>query len=326
MILKVFLEDEIRNVIKVDTRAIEEIEKGFTAYSDGKVQVPPILRLDFPNVQGEIDVKTAVIEDLDSFALKVSSGFFDNHKLNLPSLSGLMMLFSSQTGMLKTIFLDNGYLTDVRTGIAGAIAAKYLAKQQISSVGVIGTGVQARYQVEALSLVRDFDTVHVFGRNERAAKKYAEDISATLGKQVIVHQDIESVVKNSDIVITTTPAIAPLIESKWLHPGIHITAVGSDAEHKQELEPEVFSKADLVACDIMEQCIRLGELHHAKENLIDFDLQNVVELGDIISGKTAGRVSDEQITVCDLTGTGIQDTAIARLAFELLENSKEKVK
>lgn len=326
MILKVFLEDEIRNVIKVDTRAIEEVEKGFTAYSDGKVKVPPILRLDFPDVQGEIDVKTAVIEDLDSFALKVSSGFFDNHKLNLPSLSGLMMLFSSQTGMLKTIFLDNGYLTDVRTGIAGAIAAKYLAKQQISSVGVIGTGVQARYQVEALSLVRDFDTVHVFGRNENAAKKYAEDISTALGKQVIVHQDIESVVKNSDIVITTTPATAPLMKSEWLHPGIHITAVGSDAEHKQELEPEVFSKADLVACDIMEQCIRLGELHHAKEHLIDFDLQNVVELGDIISGKTAGRVSDEQITVCDLTGTGIQDTAIARLAYKLLENSKEKVK
>ncbi len=320
--MNIFQEKEIRQFVKVNQKAIEIVEEGFTALAAGKVTLPPIMRIDIPENNGEIDVKTAYIKGLDSFALKISSGFFNNPSLGLPSLSGMMILFNTKTGLTQSLLLDNGYLTDVRTAAAGAIASKYLAKEKVDRVGVIGTGTQARYQIEALSLVRDFQTITVYGRNEEAAKKYASDMEAKLGKKVIVAKSAEEVVKESEVVVTTTSSTEALILADWVHPGLHITAMGSDAEHKQELNANIFGKADLVVCDVKSQCFRLGELHHAKEQGVLNELSSIFEIGEIVSGTKAGRENDQQITICDLTGTGVQDTVIARFAYEQLINRK----
>lgn len=279
------------------------------------------MRIDIPEHNGEIDVKTAYIKGLDTFAIKISSGFFNNSLIGLPSLSGMMILFQTKTGVTESILLDNGYLTDVRTAAAGAIASKYLAKSKVERVGVIGTGTQARYQIEALSHVRDFKQLTVYGRNEESAKKYALEMESTLGIKVVIAKNVEGLVKESEIVITTTPSITPLIKADWLHPGLHITAMGSDAEHKQELEPQIFKKVDVIACDVKSQCFRLGELHHALERqIIKQHDEKIVEIGDIISDTKTGRLDERQITVCDLTGTGVQDTVIARFAYNQLIN------
>lgn len=320
--MKIFQEEEIRQFVGLNLKAIEIVEEGFAALANGHVTLPPIMRVDIPENNGEVDVKTAYIKGLDTFAIKVSSGFFNNPSLGLPSLSGMMMLFSTNTGLAESILLDNGYLTDVRTAAAGAVAAKYLAKPNVQNVGVIGTGTQARYQIEALSLVRRFDMIYVYGRNEEAAKNYAIEMEAKLGKKVIVAKSPEQVVKMSEIVITTTPATTPLIKAEWLHPGLHITAMGSDAEHKQELDENIFSQTDLIVCDVKSQCFRLGELHHAKAKGI-LENKNTVELGEIIIGSHLARTNNEQITVCDLTGTGVQDTVIARFAYEQLVTSSK---
>ncbi|WP_342581086.1 cyclodeaminase [Ureibacillus sp. FSL W7-1570] len=321
--MKIFQEEEIRQLVGLNLKAIEIVEEGFAALASGMVTLPPIMRVDIPENNGEVDVKTAYIKGLDSFAIKISSGFFNNPSIGLPSLSGMMLLFSTKTGLAQSILLDNGYLTDVRTAAAGAIAAKYLAKPDVESVGVIGTGTQARYQIEALSLIRQFETIYVYGRKDEAAKNYAVEMEAKLGKKVIVAKSPEEVVKMSEIVITTTPATSPLIKAEWLHPGLHITAMGSDAEHKQELDENIFSKADLIACDVKSQCFRLGELHHAKDKRIIDEEANIIELGEIITGTKTGRTDHGQITVCDLTGTGVQDTVIARFAYEQLVTGKK---
>lgn len=318
--MKIFEEQEIRQFIHVNEQAIKVVEEGFSALAKGIVTLPPIMRIDIPENNGEIDVKTAYIKGLDSFAIKISSGFFNNASLGLPSLSGMMLLLSSQTGLAKSILLDNGYLTDVRTAIAGAIASKYLAKKQVEQVGIIGTGTQARYQLEALSLVREFSTVIIFGRNDLSARRYAKEMETQLGKPVIIAESIEEVVKTSDIVVTTTPSTQPLIKAEWLHPGLHITAMGSDAEHKQELDAKIFEQTDVIVCDVKTQCFRLGELHHAKSKEIITDDSPIIELGDLTAGFKKGRENQKQITVCDLTGTGVQDTVIARFAFEQLTN------
>lgn len=181
--MNIFHEEEIRNFVKVNSKAIEIVEDGFSALAKGNVTLPPIMRVDLPEHHGEVDVKTAYIKGLDSFAIKISSGFFNNPSLGLPSLSGMMILFQTRTGLTESILLDNGYLTDVRTAAAGAVAAKYLAKSQVKCVGVIGTGVQARYQIEALSYVRDFRTIYVYGRNEESVQSYAKDMELKLGKK-----------------------------------------------------------------------------------------------------------------------------------------------
>ncbi len=322
--MKLFNEEEIRQYVAVNQKAIEIVEEGFTALANGNVTLPPIMRIDIPENNGEIDVKTAYIKGLDTFAIKISSGFFNNASLGLPSLSGMMILFNTTTGITESILLDNGYLTDVRTAAAGAVAAKYLAKETIQDVGVIGTGTQARYQIEALSKVRDFQTIHVYGRNEEAARKYAREIEEELGKKVIIAKSIEKVVKESEVVVTTTPSTTPLIKAEWLHPGLHITAMGSDAEHKQELDAKIFGQVDLIACDVKSQAFRLGELHHAKDQNIVTEASAISEIGEITSGHQRGRENDRQITVCDLTGTGVQDTVIARFAYEqLMTRNKE---
>jgi ornithine cyclodeaminase len=250
------------------------------------------------------------------FAIKVSSGFFDNYKLGLPSASGFMMLMSARTGVPRALLLDNGYLTEVRTAAAGAIAANYLSRTAIQTVGVIGAGSQARFQVKALSLVRDFQKVLVYARSAERAEAYAKEMAAELGIPVEAAESAEQVVRNSDVVITTTPAKEPIVKAEWLHPGLHITAMGSDAEHKQELEAEVLAAADIVVCDAKDQCARLGELHHALASGALADSSSIIELGQLTSKQLSGRDNDEQITICDLTGTGVQDTAIALFAYK----------
>ena len=317
MNITILTETEIRKCVQADDEALTVVEDAFTRLADGKANMPPIMRVDVPENNGEVDIKSAYLQGLDSFAVKMSSGFFDNYKLGLPSLGGMMILLSAKIGFPEALLLDNGYLTDVRTGAAGAIAAKYLAREQIDTVGVIGAGAQARYQVRALRLVRDFNKLLVYSKTPERVDQYVDEMTAELGIDVESVDSSESVVRGSDVVITTTPAKSPIIQADWLHPGLHITAMGSDAEEKQELHAELFGRVDLVVCDRKSQAFRLGELHHARDaGIISENDENIVELGEITSGQHPGRQNDEQITICDLTGTGAQDTAIALLAYQ----------
>lgn len=312
--ITVLREAEIRKSVSLNHEALQEIEKGFTALSIGEVTLPPILRIDVDENHGEVDVKTAYIHGLDSFAIKIASGFFENRKLGLPSGSGMMVLVSTTTGFPMAILLDNGYLTDLRTGLAGAIAARYLAPGKIETVGVIGSGGQARYQVRGLKLAREFNKLMVFGINDSEVSEYIHEMTEELGIDVVKAKDLEALVRESSVVLTTTPSKEPYLQAEWLHPGLHITCMGSDSEDKQEIFPDVFTKADLIICDKKSQVFRLGELHHAKTaEMISED--QVIELGELTSGKKAGRGSEDQITICDLTGVGVQDTQIARLAY-----------
>jgi ornithine cyclodeaminase len=299
----------------MNREALAAVENAFTALSDGKVEMPPIMHLEVSDHNGNVDIKSAYVRGLEHFAVKLGSGFFDNVKRGLPSSSAMMVLLSAETGFCTAVLLDNGYLTDLRTGLAGAVAARHLAPESVSTVGVIGTGAQARYQIRSLKLVRDFDRLLVFGRDPGRLSAYLEAMRKQLGVDTQRAQSILELVTESDLVVTTTPSTQALIQADWLHPGLHITAMGSDLGGKQELDPQVLVGADLLVCDRRSQCATMGELQHAiAAGLISRD-EGVVELGLITSRQHPGRSSADQITVCDLTGTGVQDTAIAVLAY-----------
>lgn len=315
MKILILTEAEIRRCVALDEAALTAVADGFTRLAEGKAVMPPIMRIDVPEHNGEVDIKSAYLQGLDGFAVKMSSGFFDNPQRGLPSLGGMMILLSAKVGFPQALLLDNGYLTDVRTGLAGAIAAQYLAPQTVRTVGVIGAGAQARYQVRALALVRAFERVLVYGRSPDRAAAYVQEMTAVLGKEVVRAESIADVVRRSDVVVTTTPAKTPFLRAEWLHPGLHITAMGSDAEEKNELEAAVLARADLLVCDRKSQAFRLGEHHHALAAGVITEDAPVVELGELTAGRHPGRTGAAQITVCDLTGTGVQDTAIALLAY-----------
>ena len=307
---------DIKKCVQLNKELIPIIEDAFKSLAKGNTIMPPILRLDVHKYNGETDVKAAYIEGLDSYAIKVASGFFDNPKLGIPSSNGMMILLDSQTGVIKSVLLDKGYLTDVRTAIAGSIAAKYLSNLESTKAGIIGAGLQARLQLEALKLVRPIDTAFVWSRNATKVEKFVKEIEY-LNLKIEICKSPEELITKSDIVVTTTPSKSPLIKSDWIKKGLHITAMGSDAEEKNELDPNILKKCDYYIPDSQSQTAVLGELHHAIENNILPSKVKFKELGDIILDLSLGRKNNDDITICDLTGTGVQDTAIARYTFDL---------
>jgi len=307
--IRIVTEAELRGAVGLGLDTVGVIEDAFGALSDGGVVMPPVMSMELAEAHGEVDVKTAYIPGFDGFAIKVSPGFFDNPKLGLPSLNGLMILFSAKTGLVEAVFLDNGYLTDLRTAAAGAVAAKHLAPETVETAGVIGTGVQARLQARGAHLVRPFERLLIWGRDADKARACADDLS-DLGCAISVAESPDTLLRDSQLVITTTPAKEPVVMADWLHPELHITAMGSDQAGKNEIDPPALAKADLYVADRAPQAQSLGELRAALEAGL-WDEKNPVELGDVIRGRARGRRNAAEITICDLTGTGAQDTAIA---------------
>jgi len=312
--IRILTEADLRKAVALDLDAVGCVEQAFAALATGEVVMPPILSMAIAPFNGEVDVKTAFVPGIDSFAIKISPGFFDNPKLGLPSTSGLMVLFAAKTGMLEALLLDNGYLTDVRTAAAGAVAARHLARADASTACILGAGCQGRLQLKALTLVRPIRSATIWARDPEKAIAAATDMTAELGIEVRAAQDPASAVADADIIVTTTPATTPVLEADWLRPGQHITAMGSDQEHKNEIDPACFAKADLYVPDRLSQTRLLGELRTAIASGVVDAKAEFAELGAIVSGKAAGRLTDEAITLADLTGTGVQDTAIAAFA------------
>ncbi len=312
--MTILTEADLRAIVPLDLAAIDCIENAFRALATKAVVMPPILRLDIPEHRGEVDVKTAYVPGLDGFAIKISPGFFDNPKLGLPSTNGMMVLLSATTGVVQALLLDNGYLTDIRTAAAGAVAARHVSRADSSVAAIFGAGMQAMLQLGALCLVRPIQEARLWARDSEKATLAARTLREKLGIPVRAESDPEQAAAGADIIITTTPAESPILKAAWLRPGQHVTAMGSDAEHKNEIEPAAISGASLYVADRLTQTRRLGELHHAiKAGRIAADA-DFAELGQIIAGQRPGRTDARQRTIADLTGTGIQDTAIATLA------------
>jgi len=311
--MTILTEAELRKIVTLDLEAVACVENAFRALATLPVAMPPILRLDMPEQRGEVDVKTAYVPGIDGFAIKISPGFFDNPKLGLPSVNGMMVLLSAKTGLIEALLLDNGYLTDIRTAAAGAVAAKHLSRKDSTVAAIFGAGVQAGLQLEALRLVRPIEQARIWARDAAKAEATAARLRDRLGIEVRAEPGAANAAAGADIIVTTTPSTEPLIKPGFVSAGQHITAMGSDAEHKNELAPAILRMADLYVADSARQTRRLGELHHAIEAALFAAEEEVTELGQVIAGEKPGRRSASDITIADLTGTGVQDTAIATL-------------
>ena len=296
-------------------RACAAIRDAFRADGEGRTLVPPVINFGIPASRGEFHIKTAYIEGVPHVAVKVASGFYDNPARGLPSGSGLMAVFDAQTGMPAALLLDNGFLTDIRTGAAGAVAADVLARSRVDTVGMIGSGVQARHQIRCLRIVRDFRRIVIWSPARQHVEAYCDELRGE-GYDMRAAGSAAEVCAAADVLISATPAREPLVRSEWLRAGMHITAVGSDSPGKQELDADCLRRADLVVVDRLAQCAAFGELRHALDAALMSASDVYSELGAIVAGRKPGRTSERQITIADLTGVGFQDTAIASAALQ----------
>jgi len=308
--VKILYLDEIKHILeKLDP--LPAIEKGFVQYSRGEVTVPPVGELLMD--KGEVHIKYGCIRDDKFYTIKIASGFYGNAKLGLSTSNGLMLLFNQQNGLPECLLLDEGHLTNIRTAIAGAIAAKHLAPQNISAIGILGTGIQGRLQAFYLKNITPCREIIVWGREESEHLSYKSDME-NLGFKVTLAKSVSDVMGRANLIVTTTPSSQALIEEPHVRSGMHITAMGSDTSDKQEVDSRVLTKADLIVADSISQCQVRGEIYQALKNKA-IQQSDVVELGDVIDSGP-GRTSEDQITIADLTGVAVQDIKIAEAVYE----------
>ncbi len=288
---------------------VQEMEKAFAEYSRGKAVIPPVGEMKFEDPPGDVHIKYGHLKSGKSYVVKIASGFYENPQWGLPSSQGLMLLFNQQTGQLRAVLLDEGKLTDARTGAAGAAAAKHLSKKKLKCVGIVGAGIQAREQARYLLKTTECREMIIWARDEFKALTMADDAQA-MGWKAGIAADPETLARSSDLIITVTPAESPILRREWIQPGTCIVAVGSDTAEKQELEAEILKDAELVVADSLSQSESRGEIHRAV-SAGKLDRSRLVELGQVISGQHPGRTSKDQIAVVDLTGVAVQDLAIA---------------
>lgn len=319
MAVRVLTEGDLRKLVPLDRRAVEVALSAFERLADGSVEMPPVLSLRIPQHRGEVDVKTAFVPGIEHLAVKISPGFFDNPQLGLPSLNGLVVVLAANTGLLAALLLDHGYLTDIRTAAAGAVASDLLARPNSEAIAVLGTGRQAYLQAQALTLVRPIKRARVWGRRLEAAELIATRLTNDLGLLARAAASPRDAVDGADIIVTTTPAEKPILSLEWLSPGQHITAMGADAEYKNEIDPRILAVARPYVPDRQSQCLSLGELRSAVAIGAIERGKKFSELGDLLRNPSLGRQNDNAITLADLTGTGVQDTAIAALALRQAE-------
>lgn len=294
------------------------IEEGFVAYSQGNSIVPPVGELQLE--KGEVHIKYGFIKSQSYYVIKIASGFYGNSEIGLSTSGGCMLVFCQTTGQLKGVLLDDGHLTDIRTAVAGAIAAKHLAPKKVNQIGVIGTGIQAQLQLCHLRSVVDCRNVLVWGRSANSLINFVERLDAEQDKaddrfEITATDNLAELQQQCNLIVTTTPSNEPLLSMEHIQRGTHITAVGSDMPDKQELDTKILANADLVVADSIEQCNTRGEISQAIRNQ-DLDLAKVGELGNVISGDSPARTSEQQITVADLTGVAVQDIQIATAVIQ----------
>ena len=287
------------------------IERAFARYSAGEAVVPPVGELLLDG--GDVHIKYGYLKGDPYYVIKVASGFYGNPELGLPSSNGMMLLFEQRTGRPVAVLLDEGRLTDARTGAAGAVAAKYLAPRRVQRIGIVGTGTQARMQLECLMRVSPCRRVLVWGRGKPQLERFRQDMSP-LGFEIEGTHDAAELLAACNVVVTTTPSTDPILFARDLRQGTHLTCVGADTADKQEVEAAVLGRADLVVADSVVQCRDRGEIHHALADGVIAE-SDVVELGNVVAGRALGRTSEEQITLADLTGVAVQDIAIAEVVF-----------
>lgn len=297
------------------TVAAPAIRDAYIAVTDGRANVPPVGYLPLPGRNADCHIKYGYIEGDPIFVVKIASGFYDNPAKGLPSSNGMMVAVSSQTGDVVAVLDDKGLLTDLRTGIGGALATMALWRKDARRIGIVGTGTQARIQIRALAALSDRPLrFTVWGRSMERANAVLADLE-DLDLSITATTDLETLCRQSDAIVTTTPSKEPLIRSDWIAPGTHVTAMGADAPGKQELDIALVARADRLVADLAEQCLDHGEFSAAaRAGLIQEE--RCVALGAILSGAAEGRRSDRDITIADLTGIATQDIAIARTVLD----------
>lgn len=312
--------EQIETIIDMND-VIEADEKAYSYKCDNKAELFPIVTHSFEDGVSEFDIKSGSMDGAGIFGMKLVSAFEGNDKYDLPRLTGTILVFDRETGMLKSM-MDGGLITNMRTGAAGAVGCKYLARPESEVLLLVGTGAQGPVLLDAtLRVMKNIKKILVCNpRSPQKVEGFIETVKNDLNISIPMEAvtDLESATRIADIILTAVPSRTGVINSDWVKPGTHLSCIGSDMEGKQELEIALMGRAK-VFCDDLTQVINVGECEKAvKEGILK--KEDITEIGDVILGNASGRDNDQQITIFDSTGIGLQDLMVAstvtKVAFD----------
>ncbi|KCZ53642.1 hypothetical protein HY29_16620 [Hyphomonas beringensis] len=299
----------------VDTSlAIKAIESSFCDYSLGNVQSGAVAHLRFQEPPGDFHLKSAHICRSPYFVVKMAGNFYRNPEYGLTSSNGVMMAFNAHTGHTICVLADDGALTDLRTALAGTIAARLIAPSPIKSLGIVGAGTQAKLHAIWVSRHLGIEHVQIWARNIERAQQLAQDLGES-PFSVTVQTDLSSLSRACDLIVTTTPSQKPLITRDMIRPGLRIVAIGADSPGKTEVAKDVMAAADLILTDSTQQCLAYGECA-ALAPSVQTGTSSIIEIGEVLLGQRVIDLQEHSIAIVDLTGLGAQDAAIAELAIQ----------
>lgn len=302
--------------------SLQAIQKAFIKFDQGQAQVAPVVHLGFPDVDGECHIKAGHLQGDEVFIVKLATGFYQNPEQGLSSSNGFIVIINAHTGVPLALLRDEGWLTDIRTALAGVLATTACAPKQAKNLGIIGSGIQAELQATHLLKAHKFENVRLWARTSKKLNRLKDTLIATYPKlSVEIMETAKALCERSEVIISATAATAPVIQSSWIQAGTHITAVGADTLGKQELDTTLFSRAETVVVDCLAQCTEHGETANAiAVNAISADCLDT--LGGVLSQGGLNR-QDNDITIVDLTGVAIQDIAIAKCIWNSLSNTSQ---
>lgn len=305
-------QEEVKSVMDMKSD-MQVVERAFRQHGLGRVQMPPKSYLYYTAYNGDLRTMPAYLEEENVTGVKIVNVHPSNPAHGLPTVMALIVLISPETGAPIAV-MDGTYLTDIRTGAAGGIAAKYLARKDSKVIGMVGAGNQAKAQLRALCEVFEPELVKVVSRTKESSEQFIREMADITPCEILHEEKIEKVC-NCDILVTTTPTRKPIVKAHWIKKGTHINAIGADAIGKEELDPELLIRSKIIVDDMV-QALHSGEVnvplskHYISENDIH------AQLGEVITGLKPGRTSEDEITIFDSTGLAIEDVASAHLVYE----------
>ena len=316
-------DNEVKDLLQI-SEVINSVENAFREKGLNRIQMPAKIYLNFNKEQGDLRSMPAFLDKLEISAVKIVNVHPNNpSRYKIPTVMATIILIDPKTGFPLSI-MGGTTITNMRTGAAGAIAVKYLAKENCKRIGFIGAGIQARTQLLAiLSLIDTIEEIKVWSRTKESILAFINEAKKKYGKKYrfFSAQSIKEATSEVDLIITTTPSMIPLVKKSMLSPGVHINCIGADASGKQELDPKILTKAKIVVDD-WNQAAHSGEINVPLHSGL-IDRSNVYcELGEIVAGLKPGRTNNSEITVFVSTGLAIQDAVTAQLAFEKAKGKK----
>jgi alanine dehydrogenase len=302
--------------------SIRAVENAFRLLGRGKTQMPSKIYLHLDKFKGDFRAMPAYVEGLSGTTLKWVNVHPGNQRKGLPTVMAMIILSDPKTGYPLCV-MDGTHITALRTAAAGGVAARYLARKESKQAAIIGTGVQAKYQLLALQEVLDLEQISVYGVTFQAAQTYIKMMKKITPLHIQPAKTIKECVRDADVIVTTTPSKKPLLKQAWLKPGVHINAIGADAKGKQELEAKIVKQAKVIV-DSWEQASHSGEINVPLRQGLLKRSDIYADIGQIVTRKKAGRTNGQEITMFDSTGLAIQDTALASWVYQEALQLKKK--